>query len=625
MRLLSIFFLMFSCAACGGLVPIDREHQQLAEERRRLDEEKRQQAENRTDNSPKQQTSQTESRRQNENKSKEITIFWQQDLNKDGIEIEDRSLSTSMHGQIKLTLKDSITLAFQRAEKIHRALPKKMEEFQEKLEKSRPIKDEFELTEKFNARVANWNKDVEKLNSEIQSYYLKLGSLPLSLRASAFEKAIRIAYGNPKLQDIRYDPETARFFATLRASRDPDFRRTVSVAVPNDRARTAKQELESVNSDLKVELRVTDNNELIWGPTTVRLNGKIYIAQYTDKDFMPPDTQQAINSTRLKDIESLPITVFPVEPTPKVSEDTQLAKLQTEVLRKEREQKEAAVRQAEEKRLRERLAELDRTSRAGFNDDLPSLLAKLPKAKSNPNIFVLAVGINDYADVPDVPFADRSANQFAEIAQTLWGAQKQNVIVLTDAEATSGRLRGRLRTLLNRLGPQDQFVFYYAGHGVPGKDGASTYLLAQDGGPGSYEEPDLQLSQIYKAIAQSKAGRSQIFIDACFSGRSSKDTIVFEGIAPVTLVSRQNLPDAQRLAVLTAGRGNQFSNQEKDRGHRLFSYHLMRVLLEDGLKLEIAQIHKKLRERVLNDSRRLGPEFEQEPELLGNGQLMMSQ
>lgn len=67
-----------------------------------------------------------------------------------------------------------------------------------------------------------------------------------------------------------------------------------------------------------------------------------------------------------------------------------------------------------------------------------------------------------------------------------------------------------------------------------------------------------------------------------------------------------------------------FSNQDKDRGHRLFSYHLMRVLLEGGLKLEIAQVYKKLRERVLNESRRIGPEFEQEPELLGNGQLMMN-
>ena len=100
---------------------------------------------------------------------------------------------------------------------------------------------------------------------------------------------------------------------------------------------------------------------------------------------------------------------------------------------------------------------------------------------------------------------------------------------MTDAEATSGRLHGHLRTLLNRLGPQDQFLFYYVGHGAPGKDGASTYLLAQDGGPGSYEQPDLQLSQIYAGVIHNKVGKAKIFIDACFSVRLGKDNIVFEG------------------------------------------------------------------------------------------------
>lgn len=300
------------------------------------------------------------------------------------------------------------------------------------------------------------------------------------------------------------------------------------------------------------------------------------------------------------------------------------SKLQVEVMQKEREQAEIAARQAEEKRLKARLAELDRKVIQEFKDDLPSLLAKLPVTKPNANVYVFAVGIDDYADVPDVPFADRSAKQFSEVAQKLFGAPKQNVVVLTNAEATSGRLRGRLRTILNRLGPQDQLLFYYAGHGVPGKNGRNAYLLAQDGGPGSYEEPDLQLEQLYAEIAKSRVGKAKLFIDACFSGRVGKDAIVFEGIAPITVSPKQSFPDSNRLAVLTAGRGDQFSNQSKERGHRLFSYHLMRGLLEGGSKLEMAQLHNQLRDRVLDESRRIGPEFEQEPDLQGNGKLSLN-
>jgi hypothetical protein len=525
---------------------------------------------------------------------------------------------------IKSNLQYLVAAAIKDAERKYLALPDKLNKIKLNLENTKPVKDEFESTSQFNARVENWNQEVTKLNEKTKEHYTNLGPLPLQLRIEAFKNAIEKSYGNPMIQDIQYDAETARFFASLKASNDPEFKRSISIVVPNDQARAVKQQLESSDNSLEVELRVNDKNELIWGSPKVKVNDKVYIGQYTDKNFTSPATQLAANTAELQSIAPPPVATISVEPVSQVIDDPKLAKLQTEVIRKEREQKELAARQAEEKRLKEKLVELNRSGAGQFNDDLPSLLSKLPRVKANANIYVIAVGITDYADVPDVPFADRSAKQFAELTQALMGAQKQNVIVLTDAEATSGRLRGRLRTLLNRLGPQDQLLFYYAGHGVPSRDGTSTYLLAQDGGPGSYEEPDLKLSQIYSAISQSKVGMAKIFIDACFSGRSTKDKMIFEGIAPILIKPNEGFPDSQRLAVITAGRSDQFSNQDKERGHRLFSYHLMRVLLEDGLKQEITQVHKKLSTRVLNDSRRIGPEFEQEPELFGNGKLTVS-
>jgi WD40 repeat protein len=505
----------------------------------------------------------------------------------------------------------------------HKSLPAPIAGRKSVLESGRPVKDEFESVAQFNQRVAKWNTAVEKLNADIQTYYAKLGPLPLDKRAQAFEKALSRAYGNPELHDIRYDPETARFFATLKASVDPEFKRLVSIVVPNDQARVAKDKLTSAENGLEVELRVTDHNELIWGQPRVRLNGKIVVADYVDKDFVTPVTTAIVSDPQLKIILPPPIATLRQSPDVKVIDDPNLNKLQMEVLQKEREHASNAARQAEEKRLRERLAELNRQTKPDFEDDLPKLLAKAPASKANPKLHVLAIGINDYADVPDVPFADRSAQQFAEIAKKLLGAEPQNVIVLADSQATLGRLLGRLNTLLNRLGPEDQLIFYYAGHGVPAKDGSGAFLLAQDGGSGSYEQLPLQLGHLYKAIAKSKVGQAKIFIDACFSGRSGKDTIVFEGIAPVVPKVDQSFPDSQRLAVVTAGRGDQFSNQDKVRGHRLFSYHLMRLMLEEGPKLEIAQLHKRLRDVVLNESRRIGPEFEQEPDLQGNGRMVV--
>jgi len=49
----------------------------------------------------------------------------------------------------------------------------------------------------------------------------------------------------------------------------------------------------------------------------------------------------------------------------------------------------------------------------------------------------------------------------------------------------------------------------------------------------------------------------------------------------------------------------------------------MKAMLEDGTKFTASQLHSRIRERVLTDSRRLGPEFEQEPDLLGNSKLVI--
>jgi len=143
-------------------------------------------------------------------------------------------------------------------------------------------------------------------------------------------------------------------------------------------------------------------------------------------------------------------------------------------------------------------------------------------------------------------------------------------------------------------------------------------LLAQDGGPGSYEEPDLQLNALYAQVGQSRVGQAQLFIDACFSGRSNKDSMILGGIGGIAIVPKHGIRSDSRLTVIVAGRAEQFSNQDEAHGHRLFAYHLMHAMLNGGLKWSADELHRTIRGKVLEDSLRLGREFEQEPELLGN-------
>jgi len=517
----------------------------------------------------------------------------------------------------------AVTDAMAGAEAARRALPAALAQRRADLDARKPAtKDEFETQVQYTTRVAEWNAAVKKLNSDLGTYYAKLGPLPLRERAQAMQKAVAAAYGEPILKDLRYDAETAKFFATLKASFDATLTRTVVIDVPNSEARAAKAALEKDGGGFSVQMRVNEQNELFWEGASVTLNGKVRAVQFTDQNFVPPVIAGAATPPSLAHFVPPPLATLAVAEV-RVSDDPKLARLQREVLERERAQAEKTAREAEEQRLKERLAQLNARQDERFEDDLAALLNAKTPARSDPHLHVLVIGINDYADVPDVPFADRSAAAFATLAKTVLGAAPQNILRLIDADATSGRLRGRFKTLLNRLGPKDRLLVYYAGHGVPSQDGKAAYLLAQDGGPGSFEEADLQLDNLYAAIEKSRVGQASLFIDACFSGRSGKDSIVFEGIGAITLVPKTTLKPNGRVTVITAGRAHQFSNWEKTRGHRLFGYHLMKVLLEEGSTLSAEQLHGKLRDRVLDDSRRIGPEFEQEPELLGNAKTVL--
>ena len=313
-----------------------------------------------------------------------------------------------------------------------------------------------------------------------------------------------------------------------------------------------------------------------------------------------------------------------------VEDDPELARLEAQVQARKRQQQQQAAREKKRQELRAELARLDKEEQQvaatrptpqeaspPVQDDLPRLLDRAGSVRSNPQLHALVIGISDYAEAADVPYAARSAQTFARVLRKALGAQAENIILLTNAEATSGRLRGRLRATLARLGPHDRLVMYYAGHGVP--DRADSYLLAQDAVPGSYMEPDLRLSALYEQIAASQVGHALVFIDACFSGRADRDTMIFPGIAPARLQPRPGLVVSERISVLSAGGSEEFANQDQTRGHRLFGYHLMRALLDQGgRRLTMATLHDQVREEVLWASLRLGPEFRQEPELHGN-------
>src|ERR1700712_3798164 len=123
-----------------------------------------------------------------------------------------------------------------------------------------------------------------------------------------------------------------------------------------------------------------------------------------------------------------------------------------------------------------------------------SLGALMPAAQADQAI---VVGINRYANLPkaDLKGCVNDAKTM-KAALAKYGFQ---VTLLTDGQATKQGILNALQNAAAHMRPDEQFAFYFAGHGTTGKDKGANLLLA-DALVGS-EANDLGAKDLYQQIA----------------------------------------------------------------------------------------------------------------------------
>jgi WD40 repeat protein/uncharacterized caspase-like protein len=204
-----------------------------------------------------------------------------------------------------------------------------------------------------------------------------------------------------------------------------------------------------------------------------------------------------------------------------------------------------------------------------------------PIVAAKPRLFVLAAGINDYADQrfkleKAVWDAQEVARGFKEASGSLY--QSVEVKLLTDAGVTQGKLDAAFGELSAKAAATDVFVLYLAGHGktVDGR----YYFAPQDFAvEGELTEQSINAAVKAKAISQEQwqrwfagipARRSVMLFDTCESGTLADDETqqLQKGAANDRLVQ------ATGRSILAASGGSQEA-LEGYHGHGLFTYEVL--------------------------------------------------
>ncbi len=140
-----------------------------------------------------------------------------------------------------------------------------------------------------------------------------------------------------------------------------------------------------------------------------------------------------------------------------------------------------------------------------------------------PQGHALLIGVANYQQVSNLPAA--ILNDVNDVAATLASPKycaytPANVVTLLDANATRTAVLKGLDELAVRAGPDDTACVFFSGHGgVVGSPGnEDSVLVTVDSDLADIENTSIGSDELATALAQIKAKRLLVFIDACHAG-----------------------------------------------------------------------------------------------------------
>ena len=270
------------------------------------------------------------------------------------------------------------------------------------------------------------------------------------------------------------------------------------------------------------------------------------------------------------------------------------------------------------------LIEVVAYNRAGLVASAPAQVSVVrAAAAAPPRLFVLAVGLDDYADAQfklahSVADAEATAKVLSEAGQGLY--DRVNVTVLRNKDAVPSKLEAAFDRLAREVAPSDTFAFFIAGHGktidaryyfIPQTFSAavaraSAARATLDAGRAA--EAALRAAVTAQGIPQDQwqawfarvpARRSLLLFDTCESGTligGDRETQALERGA-----AGDRLAQATGRTIITASKGDAEAI-EGYRGHGLFTYNVIeafeRADTDGNGRIEVAELAAYVHARV---------------------------
>ncbi len=195
----------------------------------------------------------------------------------------------------------------------------------------------------------------------------------------------------------------------------------------------------------------------------------------------------------------------------------------------------------------------------------------LPKQTINghnlPRLFVLSIGISDYSfDEYDLQFAAKDAIAIADALASQKGKlfSDTQLMKLTDADATSVKIRDGLEWLKRSATENDVVVIYFSGHGLRAKRGL--YMFTHDGDENDIYNTCVNWQDFAESVTATNSKAVLLLTDCCHAGSFSRERFFNQQNIADVLEGRDN------VAILASSTGTEVSFEQNSLSQGVFTH-----------------------------------------------------
>ena len=221
---------------------------------------------------------------------------------------------------------------------------------------------------------------------------------------------------------------------------------------------------------------------------------------------------------------------------------------------------------------------------------------QITKTNSEPLVggkfYALLIGVDDYSDpvIPSLDMPIKDATKFMNCITTYYTFEKENIRFLPNA--TMADMIDALDYYARIVKPQDNFLVFYAGHGLWDKDSEIGYWLPSDASMNS-KLAWFRNSTLRDYLREIKSQHTLLISDACFAGSIFKSRGAFSN-ADIATSELYKLPSRKGM---TSGTLTEVPDRSA------FLEYLVKRLVENQEKfLSSEQLFSSFRIAVINNS-----------------------